>query len=241
MKKIAILLATCALPGALLAGDSKVVIEDPVCAVPFTGSVSVGYESTYLFRGYDYGDDAPWAGIDLNYAITDTVSLNFGTWYINPTNDPVDFDELDVYAFLKFPVWIFDAAVGGTWFYYPEPSAEAGEFLASLTYSFPFVDLTGTAVYDETTDGFYYELAGGKSIPLLDCLSLGLKGGISYGDNYYGVDSFNHAFARTTLTYMLTETAALSAYIGGNFPLDDLEAQGQDDDLHGGASLTVSF
>ena len=30
-------------------------IEDPVCAVPFYGSVSMGYDTAYLFRGGRYG------------------------------------------------------------------------------------------------------------------------------------------------------------------------------------------
>ncbi len=245
MKKVTTLLVALAAPGLLLAGpviDKTPVIEDPVCAVPFYGSVSAGYETEYLFRGVNFGDNAPWTGVDLNYDLNDALSLNFGTWYINPTQNPVNFDELDVYAFLNFPLWVFDAAIGATWFYFAEADTEALEGALSLGYSVgSLFDLGFFTAYDETADGWYYELNASKGIPLTDCLELGLGAGISYGDNYYGVSSLNHAFATAGLSWAMTEAASFDIYVGGNFPLDDLEAAGQDDDVHGGASVTVSF
>ena len=218
------------------------VIEDPACTVPFYGSVSLGYEQVYLFRGVDFGQHAPWAGVDLNYDISDTLSLNFGTWYINPTQNPVDSDELDVYAFLNFPLGVFDASVGATWFYFAEADAEATEGFFGLSYSVgDLVDIGAFTAYDESTDGWYYEVNASKGIPLTECIELGLSTGVSYGDNYFGVSSFNHAYATAGITWAMTETAAFDLYVGGNYPLEDLEELGEDDDVYGGASVTVSF
>lgn len=218
------------------------IIEDPVCVVPFTGSVAVGYETTYLFRGVDFGDHAPWASIDINYALNNNMSIDLGTWYINPTQNPVASDELDVYAFLNFPLWVFDASIGATWFYFAETDSEALEGDFSIAYSVGnLFDLGLLTVYDETTDGWYFELAASKGIPLTDCLTLGLGAGIGYGLEYYGVEGWNHAFATAGLTYALTSTAALDLYIGGNFVFDELEALGEDDDVHGGISVSVGF
>ena len=84
-------------------------------------------------------------------------------------------------------------------------------------------------------------MAAGHSVELTACTTLVLGAGISYGDDYYGVSSFNHAYATAGIDYALTETATFSVYVGGNFPLDDLEDAGEDDDIHGGASISVSF
>ncbi len=242
MKKVASLLtAGLMIPSVLLAGPAP-VIEDPVCAVPFTGSVAVGYESTYLFRGVDFGDDAPWGSIDISFGLFNDVSVDVGTWYINPTQNPVNSDELDVYGFLNFPLWIFDASIGATWFYFAEIDQEALEGDFALGYSVgDLFDLGFLTAYDESTDGWYWELSASKGIDLTDCLSLGLGAGVSYGDNYFGVNGWNHAFATAGITWMMTEAAALDLYIGGNFTLDELEALGEDDDVHGGVSVSVGF
>ena len=65
MRKLVTIFALLACPAALLAEayNAKVpIIEDPVCTVPFYGSVSTGYEYVYLFRGVDFGKHAPWLG-----------------------------------------------------------------------------------------------------------------------------------------------------------------------------------
>ncbi len=239
-------LAFAVVPSQVLAGPMPPVIEDPVCAVPFTGSVAAGYETTYLFRGVDFGDDAPWASIDVSFDTWGATSIDLGTWYINPTGDvpgnDAEFDELDVYAFLNFPLWIFDASIGAVWFYFAETDDEALEGDFSLAYSVgDLFDLGLLTVFDETTDGWYFELSASKGIPLTDCLSLGLGAGISYGLEYYGVEGWNHAFATAGLTYALTETAAVDLYIGGNMVFDELESAGEDDDVHGGISVSVGF
>jgi len=241
MKSIKVLALTALLGGSAFAGDKAPVVVDPVCTVPFTATVSVGYETDYIFRGVTYGEDAPWMGIDTVWALSDTMSFNVGTWYINSTNEALEFDELDVYAFLKFPLWIFDASVGGTWYYYPEGIFDDnGEASVGLGYDLGLFQLASLAAYDFELEGWYFELAGKKTIALLDCLDLGLTAGVSYVDDYAGTNGWNHAFARAALIYKLTSSASLSAYIGGNFPLEAIDGI-EEDKAQGGASLSVSF
>ena len=245
MKKIATFaLAASLMSASAFAGnyDPKVpMVEDPVCAVPFTGSVSFGYETDYIFRGVELGHNAPWAAVDLNYEISDAVSIDVGTWYLNSTSRPELFDELDVYGFLNFPLGPLSASLGGTWYYFPETGGDTGEASLELAYDLGFFELSGFAAHDFVPNGWYFQLAGEKSIPLTDCLDLGLGAGVSYGDQYFGVNGWNHAFAVLSLTCHLTDSAALSGYVGGNFPLEELENAGEDDDVHGGVSLSVSF
>lgn len=242
MKLIKVTVALAALiGGSAFAGDKCPVVEP--CTVPFTGSVSFGWESDYIFRGVKLGEQAPWAAAAINLPLATDVSLDLGTWYLNSTKNAVNYDELDVYAFLNFPLWIFKASVGGTWYDYPEGffADSNGEGAIKLAYDVgTLFTLTGFAAYDFVGDGWYLELAANKTIPLTDCLDLGLGAGISDVEHYFGLDGWNNAFARASLIYHLTKTASLTGYLGGDFPLDAIDAT-EVNRLHGGASLTVTF
>lgn len=235
-----------ALPiGNVNAGDySKApAVAPPIAAAesPFYGSVSVGYESTYLFRGVDFGDNAPWGSIDVGANIAEGVTLDAGAWYINPTERGF-VDELDLYAWLSFPMGPLSASIGATWYYFPEGGGDALEPGITIGYDvMGYVEISLGYYYDLNADGSYIELGASKSIPITDSVSLEIGGGISYADNYYGINSFNHAFVTAGPSISLTERASLDIYIGGNFPLDDLADAGEDDDIHGGASITVEF
>lgn len=204
----------------------------------------MGYESSYLFRGGNLGDHAPWAGIDVNYDVSDTLSLNFGTWYVNPTNNEVIRDELDVYSYVIVPFRKWDVGIGGTWFYYAEDSADAGElnFVATRPLG-RLVNFTFDYVYDLTFKGHYFGYYLSKLIPLGNCLELNLDSGISHADDNYNflVMGGDHIYASAGLTFNMTDAASVNAYILGNFPYDDLEAAGQDDDVYGGFSFSVDF
>jgi hypothetical protein len=242
MKSIKVILALAALAGgSVYAGGGKCEIVD-ACTVPFTGSVSVGYETDYIFRGVKYGEQAPWGAVGINMPLDSAVSLDLGAWYLNSTKNPVNYDELDLSAFVNFPLWIFKASVGGTWYDYPENGQRSNtEGALKLAYDIAdLLTLTGFAAYDFIYDGWYLELAANKIIPLTDCLDLGLGAGISYVDNYDIFDGWNNFFARASLIYHLTKTASVSAYIGGDFPMDAIDNT-QVNRLHGGASLTVTF
>lgn len=238
-------LATSLSLSAATAGDYVVekgpVVEIEEPAPLFYGSVAFGYESTYLFRGVDFGDDAPWAGLDLNTDLSDTLSLNAGVWYINPTQNPADSDELDLYAFVTKTFGDLSVSVGGTYFYFAEADSDASEIGTSIGYSLGFIDLGAAYYYDFEAEGHYYEASISKGFDLTDTIALGLAAGVGFGEEYYGVSGHNHTFVTAGLTFALTETMALDLYVGGNFVGSDLSDQGEDDDVHGGASVSVSF
>ena len=64
---------------------------------------------------------------------------------------------------------------------------------------------------------------------------------ISYGIDYYGVDGFNHVKVGLSLPIKLTSTATLTPYIAYNLPIDALDDLGEEDEIYGGVSLSVSF
>ena len=226
------------------AGDAKMpvvpVIEPPVVEPFFYGSITVGYESTYLFRGVDFGDNAPYGSLDLGMNVAPGVTLDVGAWYINPTEATFD-DELDLYAWLNFAVGPASVGIGGTYYRFPEAGGDIWEPGVTVGFDLGYFELGVGYYYDFATEGSYIETSASKSIKISDTLSINVGGGISYAVSYYGIDSFNHAFVTAGPSITLTEHATLDIYVGGNFPLDDLSDAGEDDDVHGGASITISF
>lgn len=259
------------------ADAKKTVIEE--CTVPFTGSVSFGYEGDYLFRGLNRGSNALWGSAAANFALGENLSLDIGTWYINPTNqkDFVPFffgevanvgDELDTFAFLNFelPKGI-KASWGVTSYVFPEANSANNEIDDHLGGFRPFghpgthdtwetslglskdlgpMEVGAFIAYDfDFNDGWYYELRASKSIPLRDCLDLNLGTGIAYSDNgLLGINDWTHCYLRTGLGWHMTQAATLNLYGGYNWMLDGLnDALGdfQEDEIHWGTSVTVSF
>lgn len=275
MKTLIALLAMSLSPICLWADPGKSLVETG-CSVPFTGSLSAGYESTYIFRGLDLGGDAPWMGVDTRWSLAPNASLDLGAWYVNPLDlhgrnnglSPAANDELDLYSTLNFPFWLFQASLGAVLYHYPAASnsldsASTRNFETNfgLTYSLPWFDLKWLTAYDwnwNYGDGaWYHELSASRSVDLTRCLTAALSAGLGYYDNYNlinglglgqrppGADLFNgfsHAFVTLGLTWAMTDTAAFDFYVGGNFANDRLEAAGaRGNQLHGGASVSVSF
>lgn len=227
-----------------IAGEpvAPVAMEEP--SPLLTGSIGMGYDSMYNFRGVDLGPDAIWSGIDFNMALSDAVGLNFGAWYTNPTgsvNGSHATDELDLYAFITGNIGDLEVAVGGTGFFFLEDGSDAQELGFTLGYSLGAFDIGGVYYYDFTTDGHYLELNGGTSIELTERVSLELGTGISYGEGYYGVSGFNHVFLTASLPIAITERLTLSPYISHTWAVDSLDDLGEGDHLYGGAAFSVDF
>ena len=71
-----------------IAGDHAAAGED------LGAEVSVGYDTDYIFRGANLGQDLLWTDVNVSTSLSDGLGLNIGAWYANPT-DAGD-DELDI-------------------------------------------------------------------------------------------------------------------------------------------------
>ena len=231
--------------GALATANAGTPMSTPVSTSDdssiFSGSIAVGYDSEYIFRGVNFGTDAPWAGVDTNFELSDALSLNVGAWYINPTGGGRDNDELDLYAFLNTTLGALDVGVGVTSYQFPEAGSDALEAALTLGYSVGIIDLGFLYAYDFETEGTYLETSVGTTIEITDNVALELGTGVSYGDDYYGVSGFNNVFVKAAIPIALTETLTLTPYIANSWAIDSLEDTGEDDHLFGGASLSVDF
>jgi hypothetical protein len=220
------------------AGDSKGVTESAVAEQPLGGTISAGYQTNYIFYGVDLGSNAVWTGVD--YAVPGTP-LNVGVWYINPTDGHLD-DELDVYASLNKEIGGFDTSLTFTGYFFPDSGADATyELGLGIGKSLGFVDWNATGRYDFEIGGWYFETGISKGFALTDIIELVVSTGISYQVDYWrsGGD-FNHVYLSAALPISLRSNVTLEPYVAGLFALDAIDSF-QDDIIHGGVSLSVTF
>ena len=229
------------------AGDGKVV-EEVIIVEEDNASVAVGYNTSYIFRGVNYGDNQVTAQVD--YAIEGTP-LAVGVWYGNPTdgggNNPGGQDELDIYATLSHSFGAVDAWIGYTAYLYPETGGgrlgqgSTNEVGTGIGAAAGPIDLALSAYYDLDIEGWYIDLTAGHSFEINDMISLDLSAGISYQVDYNTSGSeFNSVLLVASLPIALTDSATLTPYIAGNFALDAIDSY-QDDQVFGGISLSVTF
>lgn len=212
-------------------------------------TLSVGYDSDYIFRGVDLGDNYIWTQLDLSIPIGETVELGLGAWYTTPWNDN-DFDnELDLYASLGFDFGSWGLEVGYTHYHYPSSGngTETNEIYISAGTTLWEIDLGLAYYYDWDLENHYIELTAATTFQLTDNISLDPSIGVSYidldVDSSFDIDDsgFNHFFARLDMPIQLTPSATLTPYIAVTDALDWLDDAGGGDHFYGGVSLSVDF
>lgn len=225
--------------------------EKAVCCAPTPAdlgvTLGVGYDSHYIFRGVNNGENAIWTSLD--YAIPSTP-LSVGVRYINPTDggvaNPWHGDELDLSLRASQDVGFATVWVGYTAYLFPENAGRNGgdathEVGLGLAKSLGIVDLGVAAYYDFEIDGWFFDLNGSKTIAITDGIDVKLSAGITYGVDYWTNGSgFNNVYLRAGVPVKLCERATLEPYLGATFALDQIDAF-QDDQLFGGVSLNVTF
>lgn len=228
------------------AGEAKMVEE--VVVVEDNASIAIGYNTSYIFRGVNYGDNQVTAQIDYDIP---NIPLAVGAWYGNPIDgrggNPNGNDELDLYATLSHSFGSVDAWLGYTAYIYPESGGgrlgenNTNEIGTGIGGAVGPIDLALSAYYDLDIEGWYFDLTAGHSFAISDMISLDLSAGISYQVDYNSAGSdFNSILLVAALPISLTDTATLTPYIAGNFALDAIDAR-QGDQVFGGVSLNVTF
>jgi len=171
-KPKSLLLVMTALTGLAVTGSTAEAGD-----YEFEGSLAAGLDNQYNFRGVNFGEKAPWFGADFVLPLNPNgISVNTGVWYINPT----EFlnDELDLYAYLDFPLGPISVSVGGIYFAFPEGDSVSGEFGTALGYSLQdyvhfgfawWADVKGNDDGDNKLNlGHYLELTAGHSFTLTE-------------------------------------------------------------------------
>ena len=128
--------------------------------------------------------------------------------------------------------------LGATYYYYPDPTAGEGtlEFGIGLGTSAGPIDLSLGLYYDIDLEAAYYEVGAATSFDLTDTMAVDVGGAIG---NAAG-DTLTALTFTIGVPITLSDSAALSPYVGVNIPLDDYEDE-FGDDIYSGLSLTVGF
>ena len=210
-------------------------------------TLSAGYDTDYIFRGYDLGHDYTWTALDLSIPLGDSLEASLGVWYTDAFNDSPG-NEIDLYASLAQDFGAFGVEIGYIHYAYPDAGngPESNEAYISAGTTVGPLDVSLAYYHDFDLEVSYVEAAATTSIPLSSAVSLDPSIGISYADiddAPAGVEDsgFNHFFARLDLSIQLTDSATLTPYVATSSALDVAEDFGEDDYLWGGVSLSVDF
>lgn len=213
------------------------------------GALTAAYESKYIFRGQDLGDNLFW--VDLSATLFGFWTV--GAWYAN-IEDP-DFDELDLYTSFAYDIetgaGTFTPEIGFIAYLFPDSNADTTyELYGALSYSpIDLLSLGLYAGYDFEVEGWYFAATVEASIPVTPWLSLDPSAGISVNYDYFadpGDDdgAFNSVDVRLTANitppFFKFENVTISPFIAATFPLEALDDQ-FDDEIYGGCAVSVSF
>jgi len=210
---------------------------DQVAAEDIGAEVSVGYDTDYMFRGVNLGQDLLWSDVNVSTSLSDGLDLGVGAWYANVADDAGN-DELDIYAGLSTSMGDMSVDLGATYYYYPDPTAGEGtlEFGIGLGTSAGPIDLSLGLYYDIDLEAAYYEVGAATSFDLTDTMAVDVGGAIGNADG----DTLTALTFTIGVPITLSDSASLSPYVGVNIPLDDYEDE-FGDDIYSGLSLTVGF
>ena len=210
---------------------------DKVAAEDIGAEVSVGYDTDYMFRGVNLGQDLLWSDVNVSTSLSDGLDLGVGAWYANVADDAGN-DELDIYAGLSTSMGDMSVDLGATYYYHPDPTAGEGtlEFGIGLGTSAGPIDLSLGLYYDIDLEAAYYEVGAATSFDLTDTMAVDVGGAIGNADG----DTLTALTFTIGVPITLSDSASLSPYVGVNIPLDDYE-DAFGDDIYSGLSLTVGF
>ena len=193
---------------------------DKVAAEDIGAEVSVGYDTDYMFRGVNLGQDLLWSDVNVSTSLSDGLDLGVGAWYANVADDAGN-DELDIYAGLSTSMGDMSVDLGATYYYYPDPTAGEGtlEFGIGLGTSAGPIDLSLGLYYDIDLEAAYYEVGAATSFDLTDTMAVDVGGAIGNADG----DTLTALTFTIGVPITLSDSASLSPYVGVNIPLDDYD------------------
>lgn len=235
-KTLVTVMSALAFAGAAVGGSVAAV--EPVSSIvnSIDGTVSVGYDSSYIFRGVSLGDDAIWTGVDLSTPapLLAGATLGLGAWYINPTQADTS-DELDLYLSISQSFGSFDVGVGYTAYLYPETNADAsGELSLGVGTQVVGVDVGALYAYDHDLETHYFEVSGG--VDGLGGFPVDLDLVIGFNE-----DSYAYTAATASAPLEVNDSVTFTPYVSVIFRDEDELAGEDDDEIFAGASLSVRF
>lgn len=239
MKKTSTILA---IGSGLLLGQAQAEIES---------EFHVGYNSKYIFRGVDLGDDAYEYGLDLAGTCDCGLDWSAGIWGISPDGEDGNVDEFDIYGSVSKAFGGVTVSTGFTAYTYDGGGSDDAEVFVGVSGELSEGLEAGLNLY-YGTDGILdeqvlLEASLGYSWEITSTVGLGI--GVVYvyvadeGDAGYAADDGSAYFAATlSLDFALSEDLTFSPYVSYvDGEEDRIGAAAADGDVIGGASVSFAF
>ena len=195
-------------------------------------STTVGYESTYVFRGTELADDIFHGAVDIAF-----LDFYAGIWTAQPITGGED-NEIDFYAAYGFAASdLVSIDLGGTLYYYPEAGSSADEttFEAYIGAAFDVILMPAVYVYyDFDLEVLTLEGSAGYSVPLSDVTSFDLGAYLGYIEPDEGEGQY---YLGSTADVCYSFTVTSSGSIGIRFS----NLKDGDSEFYWGAEFSAGF
>jgi len=210
----------------------------------------VGYNSEYIFRGLDLGDDAYEYGLDFAGSCDCGLDWSAGIWSISPDGEDGNLNELDIYAAVSKDLGFASAAVGFTAYTYDGGQADDAEVFLGLSAE-PIAGLdAGLTVYFGT-DGNLQEqvlLEGSLGYTYNINEKVGANIGVVYGyvadeglGGYASEDGSAYFAATLSFDVALSDDLTFSPYVSYIEGEEKRIGAGTQDGVIGGAKVSFAF
>lgn len=216
---------------------------------------ALSYNSSYVFRGADLGDDLYTYGLDFagscDCGFDWSAGLWYGNWDAGSTAGTANSDEeLDIYAGVSKDFGIATLELGFVRYIFTDDNDGGNtEIYLKASTNYSGIDF-GAEFYWNATSGdnsvtstgdLYYELNAAYSMTINDKLSAELSGAIGFYDN--ATDSgFAHLTTTLSLSYAINENISLNPYVAFSYAEEDyIQAVDSDETFVGGVSVGYSF
>ena len=232
-------------------------------------TLGVGYDSNFIFRGLNLADNWVSANVGYSLPLTSAVKLNLDANYGTSADDQflgvnnASYQRLELGAGISTDIGGAELGLGYRYYKHMgdastllQDTSEVGLTLA--TKAGP-LNVGVAANYDIDGEGWYFEAGVNSEIKISETISLVPGASIGYGVDYNyqlgglaqtvanllgvntKVDGFTAVNLSLALPIKLTKNATLTPFIAYNIAIDALKDLGEDDQLHGGASINVKF
>lgn len=238
MKKTSTILA---ISSGLFFGQAQAEIES---------EFHVGYNSEYIYRGVDLGNDAYEYGLDFAGTCDCGLDWSAGIWSISPDGEDGNVDELDIYAAISKDFGCGTGSLGFTAYTYDGGAPDDAEVYIGYNTQFFGLDFGLTTFFGldgildeqvllEGTLGYSHEFGSN----LVGNLGIAYGYMIDEGKGGYSRDDGGVYFSATaSLDYSVSDEITFSPYVsyvdGDRGRLGRGAADGA---VIGGASVSFSF
>lgn len=223
---------------------------------------AVSYNTEYIFRGINVGDDLYTYGLDVAGSCDCGFDWSAGIWYAQFDLPGAD-EELDIYGEVSKDFGGFNVAVGFIRYIFPDGSdANNTEIYAGIGTEFYGLELGAKVFWNIDADNssvfsngdLYYELSAAYGYDISDKLSASIGATVGFFDadgnpNLGNGSDEGSGFAQVTITaglsYAVSENLSLNPYIAYSTAeseyVTSFNPGSEDNNFYGGISVGYSF